>query len=96
MASQGKRIKSVAIIGAGAAGASLTNPRLSILYMLIGIGAITAAALVAEEYYERVVVYERRETAGGTWYFFFQLYWLTETSQLKRTGYMMENLIHYL
>ncbi|KAJ3549098.1 hypothetical protein NM208_g678 [Fusarium decemcellulare] len=48
-----KKIKSVAIIGAGAAGHYL--------------GAITAAAFKAEDYYERIRVFERRATAGGTW-----------------------------
>jgi cation diffusion facilitator CzcD-associated flavoprotein CzcO len=33
------------------------------------IGAVTAAAFVAEKYFEQIQVFERRESAGGTWYF---------------------------
>lgn len=66
-----KRVKSVAIIGAGAAGSffpplfplqrkNLNNQRIP--------GAVTAAAFSAEDYFERIRVFERRGAAGGTWY----------------------------
>lgn len=65
------RIRSVAIIGAGAAGESPFLARLGRWAVLIFfiIGAITAAAFAAEKYFERIQIFERRECAGGTWYF---------------------------
>jgi hypothetical protein len=64
-------IRSVAIIGAGAAGKSpflARSGEVGRVHVCI-IGAITAAAFAAEEYFERIQVFERRESAGGTWYF---------------------------
>jgi uncharacterized NAD(P)/FAD-binding protein YdhS len=65
------RIRSVAIIGAGAAGKSpflAGSGEVGSTHIFI-IGAITAAAFAAEKYFERIQVFERRESAGGTWYF---------------------------
>lgn len=63
-----KQIKSVAIIGAGAAGKPHYFPRTYIRKELtITKGAVTAAAFKAENYYDRIRVFERRETPGGTW-----------------------------
>lgn len=64
---ENSKIKSVAIIGAGAAGdykflACTQCP------ILIFIGAVTAAAFLAEDFFEKIKVFERRESAGGTWY----------------------------
>jgi hypothetical protein len=63
-----KVVKSVAVIGAGAAGEipphSTHRPPLTGTIL----GAITAAALVRENYFETIRVFERRETPGGTWY----------------------------
>ncbi|ORY06365.1 hypothetical protein BCR34DRAFT_632247 [Clohesyomyces aquaticus] len=56
----GKSIKSVAVIGAGAAVPAL-NLRLP--------GTIAGAAIKAENYFDRIQVFERRETVGGTWIF---------------------------
>lgn len=61
------RIKSVAIIGAGASGELTLTPPTSILTHHIA-GAITAAAFKAEKYFDRIQIFERRESAGGTWY----------------------------
>lgn len=72
--SEGNVVKSVAIIGAGAAGKQSIRSLKILLYpsqdhvtnSLTGI--ITAVAFQAENYYERIRVFERRSTAGGTWY----------------------------
>lgn len=69
------RIKSVAIIGAGAAGedgaiAERKNVRYYMFEFSTNIallGAVTAAAFKAENYFEHIRVFERRETPGGTW-----------------------------
>ncbi|KAM5343617.1 hypothetical protein ACJ41O_012154 [Fusarium nematophilum] len=62
-----ERIKSVAVIGAGAAGTSIL-PLYDLQNSLsVRLGAITAAALKAEDYFERIRVFERRATPGGTW-----------------------------
>jgi cation diffusion facilitator CzcD-associated flavoprotein CzcO len=59
-------IKSVAIIGAGAAGSLPHNFVGAIIYLDLS-GAITAAAFAAEDLFEVIRVFERRETPGGTW-----------------------------
>jgi cation diffusion facilitator CzcD-associated flavoprotein CzcO len=70
MAEEG-RIRSVAIIGAGAAGKSpflARSGEVDGTHVFV-VGAITAAAFAAEKYFDRIQVFERRESAGGTWYF---------------------------
>ena len=65
-----RRVRSVAIIGAGAAGKSSICERTttSLVYANnLVIGAVTAAAFVAEKNFDRIQVFERRESAGGTW-----------------------------
>ena len=62
-------IKSIAVVGAGAAGKfHARGLESSCPKLMVIIGVITAAALDAENYYEKIQVFERRETAGGTWY----------------------------
>ena len=63
-----KPVKSVAIIGAGAAGKCALCRVIFLLTNLSGIGSVTAAAFAAEQYFDKIRVFERRETAGGTWY----------------------------
>jgi cation diffusion facilitator CzcD-associated flavoprotein CzcO len=62
------RIRSVAIIGAGASGKTIP-PMLSASnwYLRRTTGAVAAAAFLAENYYEKIRVFERRESPGGTW-----------------------------
>lgn len=68
-------IKSVAIIGAGAAGKHDLCQMLPRYfgYGIIGTGiqitgAATAAAFAAEQYFETIRVFERKGSAGGTWF----------------------------
>ena len=68
-------IKSVAIIGAGAAGIhDLYQTLISTFkYDVIRTnkyiaGAATAAAFAAEQYFETIRVFERKGSAGGTWF----------------------------
>lgn len=63
------RIRTVAIVGAGAAGNTHTPASYLMLVLTVHTGAVTAAAFAAEKYFERIRVFERRESAGGTWYF---------------------------
>lgn len=67
MGSPPYKVKSVAVIGAGAAGRSTLYRSLTDVSWLINIGAACAAALKAEEYFETIKVFERRSGAGGTW-----------------------------
>ena len=62
-----KTVKSVAIIGAGAAGKHALCGVIFLLTRFPCIGSVTAAAFAAEQYFDRIRVFERRETAGGTW-----------------------------
>jgi cation diffusion facilitator CzcD-associated flavoprotein CzcO len=62
-----KTVKSVAIIGAGAAGKHASCGVIFLLTRLSCIGSVTATAFEAEQYFDRIRVFERRETAGGTW-----------------------------
>lgn len=62
-----KKIKSVAIIGAGAAGMYVTAPRPGSHLIPSQQGAVTASAFKREKYFDRITVFERRETPGGTW-----------------------------
>lgn len=64
-------IKSVAIIGAGAAGKPIASDIRGAgveTGLLTGQGAIAAAALSAEGCYDRIRVFERKSSPGGTWY----------------------------
>lgn len=70
-------IKSVAIIGAGAAGIyepqSLSGSFRYIEHDVTGTdghitGAATAAAFAAEQYFGTIRVFERKGSAGGTWF----------------------------
>lgn len=60
------RIKSVGIIGAGAAGEPSEGCPYATILLDDQAGGEAAAALKAEACFDRIRVFERRECAGGT------------------------------
>ena len=62
-----RKVNSVAIIGAGAAGLTTLMQRDMAVADAIHAGAAAASAFAAEDVFETIRVFERRETPGGTW-----------------------------